>query len=146
MKQTDSRFYMSRWDIWTMLVVVVTVILCSWPMLTSDIELWPMIICIASLLFVVIALASVHYRIEGNQLLVYVLFTHKTFPIDNIATIEATNSALSAPAAALTGRIAITFNDKKPNRAYNPLIISPVRPSEFIAQLQSVNPEIKVKV
>lgn len=146
MKRTDKSFYMSRWDKWTMLVVIVTVVLCIWPMLISDIELWPMIISIASLLFVVIALASIHYRVEGTQLLVYTFFAHKTYSIDNIVSIESTNSALSAPAAALTGRIAITFNDKKVCGSSYPLIISPVRQSEFIAQLQSINPNITVKV
>ncbi|MDE5799829.1 MAG: PH domain-containing protein [Paramuribaculum sp.] len=90
-------------------------------------------------------LLSVYYKVDGDQLIVYQFFIPTAFPINKIAEIKPTKSTLSSPAASPKHRIAITFTDRSVLKSRDPLIISPVRPEEFVAQLRSVNPDIKFK-
>lgn len=135
--------FTSRWDIWTWLIVAITAALCLWPIIL-DFELVPAIICTVSFLFILVTLMSVYYRIDGDKLKVYALFRHQDYPIEQIAEIKPTKSALAAPASSLTHRIAITFTDRSVLKSSDPLIISPKKLSEFIAQLKAVNSDINV--
>lgn len=142
--QVSETKFKSRWDVWTWLIVAITATLCLWPIFV-DFELIPAIICVAVFLFVLILLISVYYRIEGGELKVYVLFKSHTFPIDKIAEIQSTNSALAAPACAFTRRIAIIFTDRSVLKSSAPLMISPSRLPEFLYQLKAINPNIIIK-
>ncbi len=95
-------------------------------------------------LFVILAFKGIYYRIDGKQLIVYQMFIPRAYPIDRIRDIKPTKLALSAPATSLRHRLAITFDDPKVLKGRLPLIISPVRQSEFIAILKVINPDITV--
>ena len=53
---------------------------------------------------------------------------------------------LSAPATSFTHRLAIKFSDRKILKSSMPVIISPDRQKEFMDQLLSINPNIKVEI
>ncbi|MDE6384061.1 MAG: PH domain-containing protein [Paramuribaculum sp.] len=144
MKKYGSTRYSSRWDAFTWCIVTGTLLLCSWPVMCDD-YIAPTIICAGSFLFILVTLLSVYYKIDGDQLIVYQFFISTAFPINKIAEIKPTKSILSSPAASLKHRIAITFTDRSVLKSRDPLIISPVRPEEFVAQLRAVNPNIKFK-
>lgn len=81
-----------------------------------------------------------YYKIRDiNQLnVVCGLFYNKTFPIDDIVSLRPTSNVMSSPALSLD-RLEIRFRDKKT------LLISPVKPDQFIALLCSINPAIEVR-
>ena len=104
---------------------------------------------IMTALFVMIevcAFLSTYYVISGDELKVHSSFRVTTYPIAAIREIKPTNSWLAAPAASLSNRIAVTFTRESGLNRSIPLIISPSRQAEFIRRLQSINPEIDVKV
>ena len=144
MKKYHGTRYNSRWDAFTWCCVVATGLLCGWPLLSDD-GVAPIIICAASFLFILLTFLSVYYKIDDDQLVVYQFFIPTALPINKIASIRPTKSILSSPAASLKHRIAITFTDRSVLKSLDPLIISPVRIQEFIAQLRAVNPEIRVE-
>lgn len=115
---------------------------CAVPYFLDD-GIWPTIICLVMLAFVLVTFLSIYYRIDGDKLVVYSFFIPTAYPIDKIKEIKPTKSVLSSPATSLTHRLAITFTDRKILKSYMPLIISPVRQEEFIRHLRSINPEIK---
>ncbi len=100
-------------------------------------------ICVAVLAFVVLTFAGIYYRIDGDKLVVYSFFVPTAYPIDKIKEIRPSKSVLSAPATSLTHRLAITFTDRKVLKSTMPLLISPVRQSDFVARIRSINPGIK---
>jgi hypothetical protein len=108
-----------------------------------DDGIWPTIICLVMLAFVMVTFLSIYYRIDGDKLVVYTFFIPTTYSIDKIKEIKPTKSVLSSPATSLTHRLAITFTDRKILKSSIPLIISPVLQDEFIRQLLSINPKIK---
>ena len=134
--------YNSRWDESTWFILGLVAVCCVVPCFMDD-GIWPTIICLMMLAFVLVTFLSIYYRIDGDKLVVYTFFIPKAYPIDKTKEIKPTKSALSSPATSLTCRLAITFTDRKILKSYIPLIISPVRQEEFIRQLLSVNPEIK---
>lgn len=95
------------------------------------------------LVFVLLTLIGIYYRIDGDKLVVYTFVIPTAYPIDKIKEIKPTKSVLSSPATSLTHRLAITFTDRKILKNSIPLIISPVRREEFIRKLLTINPEIK---
>lgn len=109
----------------------------------NDDGLWPVIICIGMLAFILVTFLSVYYKIDGDMLVVYSFFIPTAYPIGKIKDIKPTKSVLSSPAPSLTHRLAITFTDRKILKSSIPLIISPVRQDEFIRQLLSINPDIQ---
>lgn len=134
--------YNSQWDGSTWFMLGLVAVCCVVPCFLND-GIWPTIICLVMLAFVLVTLLSIYYRIDGDKLVVYSFFIPTAYPIDKIKEIKQTKSVLSSPATSLTHRLAITFNDRKILKSSIPLIISPVRQEEFIRQLLSVNPEIK---
>lgn len=115
---------------------------CVVPCFLDD-GIWPTIICVVMLVFVLVTFLSIYYRIDGDKLVVYSFFIPTAYPIDKIKEIKPTKSVLSSPATSLTHRLAITFTDRKILKSSISLIISPVHQDEFIRQLISVNPEIQ---
>ena len=95
-----------------------------------------------ALAFILLTFIGIYYRIDEDKLIVYTFFVPTAYPIAKIKEIKTTKSVLSAPAASLTHRLAITFTDRKILKSTTPLIISPVRQKEFIKQLLIINPEI----
>lgn len=134
--------YNSRWDGSTWFILVLVSVCCIVPCFMDD-GVLPIIICLVMLVFVLVTFLSVHYRIDGDKLVVYTFFVPTSYPIDKIKEIKPIKSMLSAPATSLTHRLAISFTDRKILKSSMPLIISPVRQKRFIRQLLIINPEIK---
>lgn len=142
MEKFGGTRYNSRWDgsTWFMLGLVAVCCIAS---CFLDEGIWPTIICLIMLAFVLMTFLSIYYRIDGDKLEVYTFFILTVYLIDKIKEIKPTKSVLSSPATSLTHRLAITFTDRKILKSTTPLIISPVRKEEFIQQLLSINPEIQ---
>lgn len=134
--------YNSRWDAFTWLILALCFVCLVWP-LFFETDVFAIIIIALSFVFILLVFLGIYYKIDGDKLVIYQFFRPTAFPIDKIEEIKPTTSALSAPAASLTGRIAIKFSDRKVLKSSAPMIISPVRQKEFIAQLLAVNPNIK---
>lgn len=133
--------YNSIWDGSTWFILGLVAVCCIVPYLLDG-GIWPTIICLVMLAFVLVTFFSIYYRIDGDKLVVYSFFIPTAYPIDKIKEIKPTKSVLSSPATSLTHHLAITFTDRKVLKSSIPLIISPVHQDEFIRQLLSVNPEI----
>lgn len=134
--------YNSMWDGSTWFILGLVAVSCVVPCFLDD-GIWPTIICIVMLAFVLVTFLSIYYRIDGDKLVVYSFFIPTAYPIDMIKEIKPTKSVLSSPATSLTHRLAITFTDRKILKSTIPLIISPARQEVFIRHLLSINPEIK---
>ncbi len=142
MKKFGGIRYNSWWDGSTWCILGLVAVCCVVPCFLDD-GIWPTIVCLVMLAFVLVTFLSIYYRIDGDKLVVYSFFIPTAYPIDKIKEIKPTKSVLSSPATSLTHRLAITFTDRKILKSYMPLIISPVRQEEFIRHLRSINPEIK---
>ena len=142
MEKFGGTRYNSQWDGSTWFILGLVAVCCVVPCFLDD-GIWPTIICIVMLAFVLVTFLSIYYRINGDILVVYSFFIPTAYPIDKIKEIKPTKSVLSSPATSLSHRLAITFTDRKILKSSIPLIISPVRQEEFIRQLLSVNPQIK---
>ena len=142
MEKFGGTRYNSMWDGSTWLMVGIVAICCLVPCFI-DHSLWPVILCLAMLAFVLLTFIGIYYRIDGDKLVVYSFFIPTAYPIDKIKEIKPTKSVLSSPATSLSHRLAITFTDRKILKSYMPLIISPVHQDEFIRHLLSINPEIR---
>ena len=142
MKKFGGIRYNSWWDGSTWCILGLVAVCCVVPCFLDD-GIWPTIVCLVMLAFVLVTCLSIYYRIDGDKLVVYSFFIPTAYPIDKIKEIKPTKSVLSSPATSLTHRLAITFTDRKILKSYMPLIISPVRQEEFIRHLRSINPEIK---
>ena len=142
MKKFGGIRYNSRWDGSTWCILGLVAVCCVVPCFLDD-GIWPTIVCLVMLAFVLVTFLSIYYRIDGDKLVVYSFFIPTAYPIDKIKEIKPTKSVLSSPATSLTHRLAITFTDRKILKSYMPFIISPVRQEEFIRHLRSINPEIK---
>jgi hypothetical protein len=89
-----------------------------------------------SLLFCVLLLTGVRYIIAGNKLFVRIWFIpFASVNIADIASVERSYNPLSSPAASLK-RLKVNSSS----------LISPVREKEFIDELKTVNPAIRVNV
>ena len=141
MDSTGGFRYNSRWDGSTWFIIGLVAAGGVIPCFMDD-GIWPVVICLAMLIFVLVSFLSIYYRIDGDNLVVYTFFRPTAYPIGKIKDIRQTDSVLSAPATSLTRRLAITFTDRNILKSTMPLIISPVRQEEFICRLQAVNPEI----
>lgn len=142
MKKYNGTRYNSIWDSSTWLMLGLVIVFTIVPCLMDD-GIWSAVICVMMLVFVLLTLIGIYYRIDGDKLVVYTFFVPTEYPIDKIKEIKPTKSVLSSPATSLTHRLAITFTDRRVLKSSIPLIISPVRRDEFIGQLLSVNPEIQ---
>lgn len=144
MEKVCGTRYNSQWDGSTGFILGLVAVLCISVPCFLDVEIWLAIFFLLMLVFVLVTLLSIYYRIDGDKLAVYAFFLPTVYPIAKIKEIKPTKSVLSAPATSLTHRLAITFTDRKILKSSIPLIISPVRQDEFIRQLLSINPNIKV--
>lgn len=142
MEKFGGTRYNSRWDGSTWFILGIVAACCVVPCFMDD-GLWPTIICLVMMVFIVVILVGIYYRIDGNKLVVYMFFIPTAYPIDKIKEIKPTNSILSAPATSLTHRLAITFTDRSVLKSSMPIIISPVSREAFIRQLLAVNPNIQ---
>ena len=142
MEKFGGTRYNSRWDGSTWFILGIVAACCIVPCFMDN-GIWPTIICLVMLAFILLIFISIYYRIDGDKLVVYQFFIPTAFPIDKIKEVKPTKSVLSALATSLTHRLAITFTDRKVLKSSMPIIISPVRQEEFIRQLLSVNPKIK---
>ena len=142
MEKFGGTRYNSQWDGSTWFILGLVAVYCVVTCFFDD-GIWPTIISIVMLAFVLVTFLSIYYRIDGDKLVVYSFFVPTAYPIDKIKEIKPTKSVLSSPATSLTHRLAITFTDRKILKSYMPLIISPVHQDEFIWQLLSINPVIK---
>ena len=142
MEKFGGTRYNSRWDGSTWFILGIVAACCIVPCFMDN-GIWPTIICLVMLAFILLIFISIYYRIDGDKLVVYQFFIPTALQIDKIKEVKPTKSVLSAPATSLTHRLAITFTDRKVLKSSMPIIISPVRQEEFIRQLLSVNPKIK---
>lgn len=142
MKKYNGTRYNSRWDCSTWLIIALVVACCIWPIFLDD-GLLPLIISGIMLVFMIVLLKSIYYKIDGNNLVIYQFFIPSAYPIDKIESVLPTKSVLSSPATSITHRIAIKFTDRTVLNSIMPMIISPARQQEFIDQLVSINPNIK---
>lgn len=135
--------YASRWDTSTWMLLLLMAVCCLWPVLLGE---WvaPVIVFVGLLVLFVGLFLGTYYRIDGDKLVIYQFFSPTALPIDKISEIRPTKTILAAPATSLTHRIAIKFSERSVLKSSEPLIISPVREDKFIAQLQAINPNIKV--
>ncbi len=137
--------YESRWDASTWLLLLLIFLVCMWPVLLGE---WvgPVITMVGMLVMFIVLFRGTYYMISRDKLVIYQFFKPTALPIDKITEIKSTKTILAAPATSLTHRIAIKFSDRKVLKSTAPLIISPVRQDEFIAQLTAINPAIKVDI
>lgn len=143
MRKYSGTRYNSQWDGSTTVLVGLIAAVCLWPILIDD-WILAVTICVPVLTIVIGGLLGTYYKVTDDQLVVYSAFIPTVYPINKIKSIKPTKSILSAPAISLIHRIAITFTDRKVLKSFMPLIISPVRQDEFIAQLLSINPDIQL--
>lgn len=129
------------WDGSAWFILGLVAVCCIVPCFLED-GIWPTIICLAMLSFVLVTFLSIYYRIDGDKLVVYTFFVPTAYPIDKIKEIKPTKSVLSSPATSLAHRLAITFSDRKILKSTTPLIVSPVHQEEFMRQLLSINPDV----
>ena len=121
--------YKSMRDVSTWILVLFVFVSVAWTFFMKD-SLWAALaISVFTVTFVLVT-----------------LFRPSKFPIDKISEIKSTKSMLSAPATSFTHRLAIKFSDRKILKSSMPVIISPDRQKEFIDQLLSINPNIKVEI
>lgn len=142
MKRSGTR-YNSRWDASTFLMLALVIAVCIWPVFIA-VDVWFIVLTFFFIGLILLIMLGIYYRIDGDKLIVYQFFRPTVFPIAKISEIKPTKSVLSSPATSLTHRIAIKFSDRRILKSTIPLIISPVRQHEFIAQLLLVNPDINV--
>ncbi len=143
--ENNNIVFASAWDSFTWILLSVLGACCFIPLFLDD-GYWPVVVSVLCLAVIVMLLKSIRYEIDGDRLIIYQFFVPKSYPIDKIASIESTTSALSAPAASLSHRLAIKFTDRKIMGSFMPLIISPMRQKEFIAVILRVNPQIKIVI
>lgn len=139
---TGAIRYNSWWDVSTWCIIAFVVLCCFVPCFFDGGTLIAGIIGFAMLVFLIVALRSIYYKIDGNQLIVYTFFVPTSYPVDKIKEIKPTKSILSAPATSLSHRLAITFTDRKVLKSSMPVIISPANQEDFINQLLQINPSI----
>ena len=140
----EIRIYRSKIG-WWVYALIPFVFLCSMlgPILT-DSDYWlGFVLAIPFCIFLYYVIISTKYAVRGNEFGVKGLIGWQWFPIDKIESIKRTNSIL-ASAALSTHRIAIKFSDRRILKSSSPLEISPKFEKEFIADLLSINPDIKV--
>lgn len=73
--------YNFRWDGSTWFIFGLVAVCCVVPCFLDD-GIWPTIICIVMLAFVLVTLLSIYYRIDGDKLVVYSFFIPTAYPIE----------------------------------------------------------------
>lgn len=135
------RKYKSRLDASSWGLLAFSMLVCIGP-LFFEFNIAPIIIGVGLLALFYVLFLGTYYIIDGDKLVVYSFFIPTAYPINKIKSIKPAKCILSVPATSLTHRLAISFTDRKVLKRSMPLIISPVRPEKFIAQLRAINPNI----
>lgn len=90
------------------------------------------------ILFAIYLYFATYYVVDGGNLIVAIgIFGKRIIPVKDISGISATGSLLSAPAFSINGRLQVEAGK-------NSIVISPIRPEAFCADLQEINPEIVI--
>lgn len=89
MEKFGGTRYNSQWDGSTWFILGLVAVCCVVPCFLDD-GIWPTIIYLAMLAFVLVTLLSIYYRIDGDKLVVYSFFIPTAYPIDKIKEIKPT--------------------------------------------------------
>lgn len=134
--------YRSKIDWWAWLCLLVVPV--SMWFTAFDMPWWyAVFICGGLTALCLIGLFGCWYEIDGKSLMVYMFFRPTRLPIDKIKSVKKTTGILST-AAMSTKRVSISFTDRSVLKSFAPLEISPKNRDGFMAQLKSINPNIKI--
>ena len=134
--------YRSKIDWWAWLCLLVVPVLMWFT--AFDMPWWyAVFICGGLTALCLIGLFGCWYEIDGKSLMVYMFFRPTRLPIDKIKSVKKTTGILST-AAMSTKRVSISFTDRSVLKSFAPLEISPKNRDGFMAQLKSINPNIKI--
>ena len=132
---------------WTLIFVFTFTLLMVCSIYEDGLD-WPgiVVICVfvAIVLLLIWLITTVKYAIRGDELGVRNLaYKWEWFPIEKIESIKPVTSVI-AGAALSFHRLSIKFSDRKVLKSTMPLEISPKDADNFIKDLKSINPKIKV--
>lgn len=135
--------YKSKVDIWLVFVIIGFTLVPVIPILyidTSAIAFCIVAVILVFIIFIISLLFSIKYIIEGNRLVVKCSFlSSESFIIDDIQSIKATRTFLSAPAASLD-RLELSFRNGS-------VVISPKDKINFIKTISELcSHEIKISI
>lgn len=134
--------YRSKIDWWAWLCLLVVPV--SMWFTAFDMPWWyAVFICGGLTALCLIGLFGCWYEIDGKSLVVYMFFRPTLLPVDKIKSVKKTTGILST-AAMSTKRVSISFTDRSVLKSFAPLEISPKNRDGFMAQLKSINPNIKI--
>lgn len=134
--------YRSKIDWWAWLCLLVVPVLMWFT--AFDMPWWyAVFICGGLTALCLIGLFGCWYEIDGKSLVVYMFFRPTLLPVDKIKSVKKTTGILST-AAMSTKRVSISFTDRSVLKSFAPLEISPKDRDGFMAQLKSINPNIKI--
>lgn len=131
------------WSTW--LLVGSVEVVCLLPLLLDDdgsMMIPVILVAVAFFVFMLILFKGTYFEISDRNLIVYEFFRPTVLPIDKIESVTRVKTILACSATSLTNRLAIKFSDRKVLKSSMPLIISPVRQTDFINQLIKINPNI----
>lgn len=137
MKRFETRVDGWLWAVFALPVVIgvwLGILVGSW---------WIALLGLVFGLLIACTVLRINYTIDGNRLMVTDSFTVRTYPIDNIQSVQKTFGFLASPAGS-TRRVAIKFKRIKRPMTAMPLEVSPRDRDAFIAALLQVNPSIKI--
>jgi len=138
----EKKVFRSRISVLLVGFILAVFIPCTIPMIKYMIISGLLIMGGISLLMVLM-LSGMRYIISGDTLYLKTWFIpNGSVRISNITSIKRSYNPLSSPAASLK-RLRI---DLRKSEKYPLMLISPVRETEFIEELKSINPDIIVKV
>lgn len=120
--------FKSKVDLWIVLLICGLTLAPVVPFFCIDFSIIVFVIVSAILLFCILLLFNIKYVINGNTLIVRVLFVSTKYSIDDIILIKSTRTILSAPAASLD-RIEIVFKNK------SSVVISPISKDAFVEKI-----------
>ena len=134
--------YRSRVDWWVWAVVLLCLAVSVFMAIDTY---WVITLLYTVLMFglIIVGFFGVRYEIEDDTLTVYNLFRPYRMPISKIAEVRYCRGCAATAGMSLT-RLSIKFVDRSVLKSYMPLEISPKDRDGFVAQLQSINPSIKV--
>lgn len=80
MEKYEGTRYNSKWDGSTWFILGLVAVCCAVPYFLDD-GIWPTIICLVMLAFVLVTFLSIYYRIDGDTLVVYSFFSLPPTPL-----------------------------------------------------------------
>lgn len=135
--------FRSRISVLLTLVIVSILVPTIVPVFVECVSPIAIIIVLLPLIFISICFLSTKYIVRDNKLLVKSLgLTMAKIDIANICSINRSYNPISSPAISLK-RLRVTFYTKGTTQS---VLISPVRESEFVMLLKTINPRIIFKI